>query len=58
MTVTTTRIERKLVSVFSFTLVLSASAAAQTQQKPEQLAQPSADACLTLIDSGKYAESW
>ena len=28
------------------------------QQKPEQLAQQSADAWLALVDSGKYAESW
>jgi len=28
------------------------------QQKPEQLAQQSAESWLALVDSGKYAESW
>jgi Protein of unknown function (DUF4019) len=30
----------------------------QAQQKPEELAQKSAEAWLALTDSGKYAESW
>jgi len=34
------------------------TAATQTQQKPEELAQKSAEAWLDLTDSGKYAESW
>jgi hypothetical protein len=38
-------------------LVLSV-AAAQVQQKPEQLAQQSSDSWLALINSGKYADSW
>lgn len=31
---------------------------AQSSQKPEELAQKSAEAWLSLTDSGKYAESW
>ncbi len=34
------------------------TATTQATQKVEQLAQKSAEAWLTLIDSGKYAESW
>jgi hypothetical protein len=34
------------------------SVLASGQQKPEQLAEHSADAWLGLVDSGKYAESW
>jgi len=30
----------------------------QSQQKPEELAQKSAEAWLALTDSGKYGESW
>lgn len=33
-------------------------ATAPAQQKPEELAQKSAEAWLALTDSGKYAESW
>ena len=45
-------------STFLLTLLLCASAIAQTQQKPEQLAQQSAQSWLALVDSGKYADSW
>ena len=58
MTVAHARIQTKLVSAFLFTLLLCVSAVAQTQQKPEQLAQQSSDAWLALVDSGKYADSW
>src|ERR1700739_2056563 len=34
------------------------TATIQAQQKPEELAQKSAEAWLALTDSGKYAESW
>jgi len=44
------------IVLLSFTLCLGVSAYAQ--QKPEQLAQQSADTWLSLVDSGKYAESW
>lgn len=40
------------------TILVCAGVATQAQQKPEQLAQESAEAWLALIDSGKYAESW
>lgn len=33
-------------------------AVTQSQQRPEELAQKSAEAWLSLTDSGKYAESW
>ncbi len=39
-------------------LTLGIPASIQAQQKPAQLAQQSADAWLTLVDSGKYADSW
>lgn len=50
--------ETRWASVLLVTLLLCASAAAQPQQKPEQLAQQSSDAWLALVDSGKYADSW
>jgi hypothetical protein len=37
---------------------LSLGVGAYAQQKPEQLAQQSAESWLTLVDSGKYADSW
>jgi hypothetical protein len=40
-----------------FVTLLTASAA-QAQQKPEDLAQQSAESWLALVDSGKYAENW
>ena len=30
----------------------------QAQERPEQLAQKSSEAWLSLVDSGKYADSW
>jgi len=41
-----------------YALSLGIGLSAQAQQKPEQLAQQSADAWLALVDSGKYADSW
>jgi len=53
------QIESKLLSRFlALALLLGVSSAVQAQQKPEQLAQQSADAWLALVDSGQYAESW
>ena len=49
------RIETKLAILF---LSLFLGLCAYTQQKPEQLAQQSAESWLALVDSGKYAESW
>ncbi len=58
MNVTVARIAPKLASILLFTQMLSVSAAAQTPQKPEQLAQQSSEAWLAVVDSGKYAQSW
>jgi hypothetical protein len=58
MTATFSRIKTISVSALLFTLVLCASAVAQSQQKPEQLGQQSAESWLGLVDSGKYADSW
>jgi hypothetical protein len=53
------QIESKLLSRFlAFALLLSICSAAKAQQKPEQLAQQSAEAWLALVDSGKYGDSW
>ncbi|HMD15150.1 MAG TPA: DUF4019 domain-containing protein [Terriglobales bacterium] len=59
MIVRLAQVESKLLSRFlALALLLGISSAAQAQQKPEQLAQQSADAWLGLVDSGQYAESW
>jgi hypothetical protein len=58
MSVRSAHIKVKLALAAIITLLLCASAAAQAQQKPEQLAQKSAEAWLILVDSGKYAQSW
>jgi hypothetical protein len=39
-------------------LVAGVCLAVESQQKPEELAQQSAESWLALIDAGKYAESW
>ena len=39
-------------------LLIGVSVVAQTQQKPEQLAQQSSESWLALVDAGKYADSW
>jgi uncharacterized protein DUF4019 len=39
-------------------LLLAIGAPVQAQQKPEQLAQHSAEGWLALVDSGKYVDSW
>ncbi len=38
--------------------LLCVAAAAQAPQKPEEVAQTSADAWLAVVDSGNYAKSW
>lgn len=38
--------------------LLSSVGPVQAQDKPEQLAQTSAESWLAQVDSGKYAESW
>ncbi len=47
----------RVVSVGMLALVL-AVLSAQAQEKPETLAQQSAEAWLQLVDSGRYSESW
>ncbi|MGB7845934.1 MAG: DUF4019 domain-containing protein, partial [Candidatus Acidiferrum sp.] len=47
-----------LLSVLLVFAIWSKTAPAQTQQKPVDLAQKSAEAWLALTDSGKYSESW
>ena len=58
MSVRSAHIKSKLTSAVTIALLLCASSASQAQQKPEQLAQKSAELWLALVDSGKYAESW
>jgi uncharacterized protein DUF4019 len=59
MIVRITQTATKLASAISFLiLLLGICASGQAQQKPEQLAQQSSDAWLTLVDSSKYADSW
>jgi hypothetical protein len=48
----------KPAAVLAVALMLGAISLAQTQQKPEQLAQQGAESWLSLVDSGKYAASW
>jgi hypothetical protein len=55
----TTRIKAGFSSALLFlTLLAGSTAAAQAQQKPEELAQQSAGSWLALVDSGKYPDSW
>lgn len=58
MSTLSTHIEAKLISTVAIALLLCASAVAQTQPKPELIAQKSAEGWLALVDSGKYAQSW
>jgi hypothetical protein len=52
------QIQSNVAALSLFTLLLGACRVAQAQQKPEQLAQQSAESWLALVDSGKYGESW
>ncbi len=56
--IATVRIRTALASILLFTLLLSASAFARAPQKPEQLAQASADGWLIVVDAAKYGDSW
>lgn len=47
-----------ILCAFLVLILWPQSAVTQSQQKPEDLAQKSAEAWLALTDSGKYAESW
>jgi hypothetical protein len=50
--------EFKIVAAFSLLMLLAMCPVVRAQQKPEQLAQQSAESWLALVDAGKYAESW
>ncbi len=53
------RIQRKFIVGFALLLALVGNSPRITaQQKPEQLAQQSAESWLALVDAGKYDESW
>ena len=55
----TMRIATKVMSTLLFVaLGIGICAQALAEDKPEQLAQQSAETWLALVDSGKYAESW
>ena len=59
MTIRSKQIPSRIISGSClFVLLLGLCATAPAQQKPEQLAQQSADTWLALVDSGKYADSW
>ena len=58
MMIRTVRIETQLTSPFLFLALLLGVCATAHAQKPEQLAQQSSDAWLSLVDSCKYADSW
>ncbi len=59
MMIKATRIETKLMSTLLFVaLFMGISAQVRAQDKPEQLAQQSAESWLAFVDSGKYADSW
>ena len=47
-----------VITVFLTFTMLPESATTRAAQKPEELAQKSAEAWLTLADAGKYAETW
>jgi hypothetical protein len=52
------KITAPLLSVLLTLILWPQTATTQAQQKPEELAQKSAEAWLALTDSGKYADSW
>jgi len=47
-----------LLAVFFGLVAFSSAVFSQTSEKPEDLAQKSAQAWLSLTDSDKYAEAW
>ena len=51
---------RMLASALFTAMLLSlfATSPARGQQKPEELAQQSAESWLALVDAGKYGDSW
>ena len=54
----TTHRTKTAAAAILFLAFLASSAGIAQAQKPEELAQKSADSWLALVDSGKYADSW
>jgi len=54
----TAKVQLKSVVALSALMLFLACMPAQAQEKPEQLAQASAESWLQLVDSGNYAQSW
>src|ERR1700745_4356866 len=52
------KIAALVLSAVLLLVFLPRATVVHAQQKPEDLAQKSAEAWLALTDSGKYAESW
>jgi Protein of unknown function (DUF4019) len=48
----------RIGTMLSIAALVLASTLARGQQKPEALAQQSAESWLVLVDAGKYGESW
>ena len=46
------------IATFWIVALLALLVGVQAQQKPEQAAEDAASSWLTLVDNGKYAESW
>jgi hypothetical protein len=58
MNIRSWQIESRVSALSVLMLSLWVCPVVQAQQKPEQLAQQSAESWLALVDSGKYVESW
>jgi hypothetical protein len=54
----TGKTELKSVATISLFMLILICLPAQAQQKPEQMAQASAESWLALVDAGNYAQSW
>lgn len=52
------KVASMILSALIAIVLWSPGASTQSPQKPEDLAQQSAESWLALVDSGKYAESW
>jgi len=52
------KVVASLLALIAVLMFLPQTVITHAQQKPEDLAQKSAEAWLALPDSGKYAESW
>jgi Protein of unknown function (DUF4019) len=50
--------QNRIGAMLSFAILIFATSPARAQQKPEELAQQSAESWLALVDAGKYADSW